>query len=107
MIRRPPRSTLFPYTTLFRSDDAKPKVIIAASCGIEVNRVIPYKPLLDAAITEATAKPLACVMLQRPMCHADLIPGRDHDWRELIEASQPADCVPVLATDPLYILYTS
>jgi propionyl-CoA synthetase len=96
-----------PHELATRINDAKPKVIVAASCGIEVSRVIPYKPLLDAAITEATAKPLACVMLQRPMCHADLIPGRDHDWRKLIEASQPVDCVSVLATDPLYILYTS
>ncbi len=63
-----------------RIDDAKPKVIVSASCGVEVNRVIPYKPLLDAAIEEAGAKPTACVVLQRPMCRAELLPGRDKDW---------------------------
>ncbi len=90
-----------------RIDDAKPRVILSASCGIEVNRIIPYKPLLDAAIARRASKPEHCVILQRPMCRADLVPGRDHDWRELDAAAQPADCVPVLATDPLYILYTS
>jgi propionyl-CoA synthetase len=90
-----------------RIDDAKPRVIVTASCGVEVNRVIPYKPLLDAAIEEARAKPSACVVLQREMCRAELIPGRDHDWGEREAAARPADCVPVLATDPLYILYTS
>ena len=90
-----------------RIDDAKPRVIVCASCGVEVNRVIPYKPLLDAAIAEAGAKPPACVVLQRPMCRAEMIPGRDKDWQELEAAAAPADCVPVLATDPLYILYTS
>jgi propionyl-CoA synthetase len=90
-----------------RIDDARPKVVVTASCGIETNRVIPYKPLLDAAIGEARAKPSACVVLQREMCRADLLPGRDRDWHELVAAARPADCVPVLATDPLYILYTS
>jgi propionyl-CoA synthetase len=90
-----------------RIDDAKPKIIVSASCGVEVNRIIPYKPLLDAAIDEASAKPSACVMLQRPMCQAEMTLGRDKDWQELEAAAQPADCVPVLATDPLYILYTS
>jgi propionyl-CoA synthetase len=90
-----------------RIDDAKPRVILSASCGIETNRVIPYKPLLDAAIAEARAKPEHCVILQRPMCRADMMAGRDHDWFELIAIARPADCVPVLATDPLYILYTS
>ena len=90
-----------------RIDDAKPKVIVAASCGVEVNRVVPYKPLLDAAIDEAAAKPSAWVVLQRPMCRVDMVSGRDRDWNELEAAAQPADCVPVLATDPLYILYTS
>jgi propionyl-CoA synthetase len=96
-----------PHELATRIDDAKPKVIVSASCGIEVNRIIPYKPLLDAAIAEASSKPLACVILQREMCQADLTAGRDHDWCELVDAAQPADCVPVLATDPLYILYTS
>jgi propionyl-CoA synthetase len=90
-----------------RIDDAKPRVILSASCGIEVSRIVPYKPLLDAAIAEARAKPEYCVILQRPMCHAELLVGRDRDWQELAAAAQPADCVPVLATDPLYILYTS
>jgi propionyl-CoA synthetase len=90
-----------------RIDDAKPLVIVSASCGIEINRIIPYKPLLDAAIAEARSKPEACVILQRPMRQAELVAGRDHDWQELEAAARPADCVPVLATDPLYILYTS
>jgi propionyl-CoA synthetase len=90
-----------------RIDDARPKVIVTASCGIETNRVIPYKPLLDAAIDEAKSKPSACVVLQREMCAAEPVAGRDRDWRELTAAARPADCVPVAATDPLYILYTS
>jgi propionyl-CoA synthetase len=90
-----------------RIDDARPRVVLAASCGVEVNRVIPYKPLLDAAIAEAKSKPEACVVLQRRMCPADLAPGRDHDWQELEAAARPAECAPVAATDPLYILYTS
>jgi propionyl-CoA synthetase len=90
-----------------RINDAKPKVVLSASCGIEVTRIVPYKPLLDAAIAEARVKPEHCVVLQRPMCAAELVPGRDRDWRELAAAAQPADCVPVLANDPLYILYTS
>src|SRR5580700_10196629 len=90
-----------------RIDDAKPRVVLTASCGIEVNRVIAYKPLLDAAIAEARSKPTACVVLQRPMCRAELVPGRDHDWQDLAAAAKPADCVPVAATDPLYVLYTS
>jgi propionyl-CoA synthetase len=90
-----------------RIDDAKPRVVLSASCGIEVSRIVPYKPLLDAAIAEARAKPECCVVLQRPMCHAELLVGRDRDWQELAAGARPADCVPVLATDPLYILYTS
>ncbi len=90
-----------------RIDDAKPRVILSASCGIEVSRIVPYKSLLDAAIAEARSKPEHCVILQRPMCHAELMAGRDRDWQELAAAARPADCVPVLATDPLYILYTS
>src|ERR1700758_3091423 len=90
-----------------RINDAKPRVILTASCGIEVSRLIPYKPLLDAAIAEASAKPEHCVVLQRPMCRAELMARRDHDWGELAAGARPAECVPVLATDPLYILYTS
>ncbi len=90
-----------------RINDARPKVIVSASCGIEVNRVIPYKPLLDGAIEMAEAKPQRCVIVQRPMQAAEMKPGRDHDWNEVMAAARPHDCVPVKATDPLYILYTS
>jgi propionyl-CoA synthetase len=90
-----------------RINDAKPKVMISASCGIEVQRIIPYKPLLDAAIQMSQTKPQKCIVLQRPMQRCDLIPGRDLDWQEAMAGAQPADCVPVAATDPLYILYTS
>jgi propionyl-CoA synthetase len=90
-----------------RIDDAKPKVIVTASCGVEVARVVPYKPLLDAAIELASAKPEKCIVLQRPMEPAKLITGRDLDWHELMASAKPVDCVPVAATDPLYILYTS
>jgi propionyl-CoA synthetase len=94
-----------------RIDDAKPKLILSASCGIEVNRVVPYKPLLDAAIDLAQHKPDACIIFQRPQCDAALTPGRDHDWTMLrdkaFKEKKTAPCVPVLATDPLYILYTS
>ena len=90
-----------------RIDDAKPKLVVSASCGIEPGRVIAYKPLLDAAIEEAAFKPERCVILQRPEATADLIPGRDLDWGEAMAAAEPHDCVAVAATDPLYILYTS
>ncbi|RMD60563.1 MAG: propionyl-CoA synthetase [Alphaproteobacteria bacterium] len=90
-----------------RIDDAKPKLIMSASCGIEVQRIIEYKPLLDAAIDMATAKPERCMILQRPMARAAMVPGRDVDWNEAVAAAAPHECVPVAATDPLYILYTS
>ena len=90
-----------------RLNDAKPKLIVTASCGIEVNRIIKYKPLLDQAIELAAHKPSHCVILQRPMAEADMIAGRDLDWDEAMASAEPADCVPVAATDPLYILYTS
>ncbi|MBX6367684.1 MAG: propionyl-CoA synthetase [Rhodospirillales bacterium] len=90
-----------------RIDDAKPKAILSASCGIEVQRIVPYKPLLDGAIELARWKPSACVILQRPQGKAALTPGRDHDWEEWEAGASPADCVMVEATDPLYILYTS
>ncbi len=90
-----------------RIDDAQPKVIVSASCGIEPGRVIAYKPMLDAAIDQATHKVGSTVILQRPQCEAALIAGRDHDWQAASAAASPVDCVPVLATDPLYILYTS
>lgn len=90
-----------------RIDDAKPKVIVSASCGIEVGRVIPYKPLLDRAIEEADHKPRHCILFQRPQAQASLIQGRDLDWEAAIAEAHAVDCVPVEATDPLYILYTS
>ena len=90
-----------------RIDDAKPKVILSASCGIEVNRVIPYKPLLDGAIALAQHKVNRCVILQRPQETAPMVRGRDIDWNEALASAAPVECVPVLATDPLYILYTS
>src|SRR5438270_12598295 len=90
-----------------RISHARPEVIVSASCGIEVNRVVPYKPLLDKAIELAEVKPRRCIVLQRPQEQAPLIPGRGLDWAELTAAAQPAAGVPVAATDPLYILYTS
>ena len=90
-----------------RIDDAKPRAILSASCGIEVNRVIPYKPLLDEAIRLAVHKPQHCVILARPEAPSDLKAERDVDWAELEAGSEPAECVAVAATDPLYILYTS
>jgi propionyl-CoA synthetase len=90
-----------------RIDDAEPKVIVSASNGIEVGKVLSYKPLLDGAIDLATAKPEACVILQRPIAPVPLIEGRDHDFWELMARARPVPCVSVEATDPLYILYTS
>lgn len=90
-----------------RIDDAKPKVIVSATCGIEVNRVIPYLPLINGAIDLASHKPASCVILARPEQEAQLVSGRDVDWAEAMVTAEPADCVPVAATDPLYILYTS
>ncbi|MDH3388944.1 MAG: propionyl-CoA synthetase [Gammaproteobacteria bacterium] len=90
-----------------RLDDATPKVLLTASCGIEINRVIEYKPIIDAAIARASHKPDTCVVLQRPQARAELQVGRDIDWREAVAAAEPADCVPVRGSDPLYILYTS
>ncbi|MFI4987233.1 MAG: propionyl-CoA synthetase [Alphaproteobacteria bacterium] len=90
-----------------RIDDAKPKVIVAASCGIETARLIPYKPLVDEAIRIARHKPAHAIILQRSQVQAALVPERDVDWDEAIAAAKPVDCVPVEATDPLYILYTS
>ncbi|HTH17660.1 MAG TPA: propionyl-CoA synthetase [Magnetospirillum sp.] len=90
-----------------RINDAKPKVIVSASCGIETAKVIPYKPLLDHAIELAEHKPSATIILKRPQAEATLIAGRDHDWAEIVAKAAPAECVKVAATDPLYILYTS
>jgi propionyl-CoA synthetase len=94
-----------------RIDDAAPKLIFSASCGIEPGRIVAYKPLLDEAIKLASVKPQGSIILQRPQHTCELTKGRDHDWADLreaaIKAKKTADCVPVLATDPLYILYTS
>ena len=90
-----------------RIDDATPKAVIAASCGIEPNRVVAYKPLLDLAIAEAEHKPEVCIIFQRERCHADLIPGRDVDWYAAQEGVEPAACVSVEGSHPAYILYTS
>ncbi|WP_264046691.1 propionyl-CoA synthetase [Methylobacterium flocculans] len=94
-----------------RIQDATPKVVLAASCGIEPSRVVAYKPLLDAAIAASTHKPEACLILQRPQGPADLVAGRDHDWAETVARAEAegihAACVSVAATDALYILYTS
>ena len=90
-----------------RIDDATPKVILSASCGIECKRIVEYKPLLDKAIALAKYKPQSCVIYQRPQCVATLIDGRDHDWASLFAKAQPVGCTPVKGSDPLYILYTS
>jgi propionyl-CoA synthetase len=90
-----------------RIDDARPRLILTASCGIEVARVIEYKPLLDKAIDLAAHKPAVCLVLQRPQLTAALVSGRDVDWTEALMRGEPADCVPLASTDPLYILYTS
>jgi len=92
-----------------RINDAKPKLIVSASCGIEGKKIIEYKPLLDKAIelADENAKPEKCIIFQRPQVKASMIDGRDFDWDECMKNAEPADCVPVKATDPLYILYTS
>ena len=90
-----------------RIDDAKPQLIISASCGVEPVRIVEYKPLLDEAIELASYKPQACIILQRAQMQADLKVGRDFDWDESITSATPLDCVLVNANDPLYILYTS
>ena len=94
-----------------RLEDSQPKVIMASSCGIEPNRVVEYKPLLDRAIELSKHKPAACLIHQREKAPAPMISGRDFDWAELVAQAKAdgrkADCVSVAATDPLYILYTS
>lgn len=96
-----------PHELAIRIDDAKPDVIISASGAVEVTRLIEYKPMLNKAIELANHKPRKCVILQRPAIKAEIIPGRDLDWDELMAKAEPVECVPVKATDPLYILYTS
>jgi propionyl-CoA synthetase len=90
-----------------RINDARPKVVLSASCGIEPARLVAYKPLLDQAIELAEFKPEKCLILQRPQLEASMVPGRDLDWHQAAAQAEAMDCVPVAATDPLYILYTS
>jgi propionyl-CoA synthetase len=90
-----------------RIEDAAPKVVVSASCGIEIKRIVEYKPLLDKALDVSRHRPDHCVILQRPEYRCELRPERDLDWHELMAKARPADWVPVAATDPLYILYTS
>src|SRR5260221_5850716 len=92
-----------------RIEDAKPKLMFSASCGLQPDRLVQYKPLLDEAIKLSSVKPQACIILQRPQHACELTAGRDHDWAELrskaISAKKSADCMPGKATDPLYLLY--
>lgn len=90
-----------------RIDDAQPKILVSASCGIEVNRVIEYKPLIDAALEGSTHKPEHTVIFQRPQVTAQMMSDRDVDWVDAMSTATPAECVPLQSTDPLYILYTS
>ena len=90
-----------------RIDDAEPKAIVTASCGIEVNRIIPYMPLLNGAIDIAIHKPSSVIVVERPEATAELIEGRDVSWNNAMATAEPADCVSLKSTDPLYILYTS
>lgn len=96
-----------PHELAVRIEDAEPKVVVSASCGVEVNQVIPYKPLLDEAISRSAFKPACSIIFQRPQCRAEPQPGRDIDWQQAEASVNPAACVAVKATDPLYILYTS
>ena len=98
-----------PHELAVRIDDAKPKVLVTASCGIEPTRVVEYKPMVDRALELAEHAPLAVVVKQRPELEAPLVEGRDHDWNLVMKAglTAPAECVEVQATDPLYVLYTS
>jgi propionyl-CoA synthetase len=97
-----------PHELAIRIDDARPKVVVSASCGIEGTRVIEYKPLLDRALDLAgSSAPDHCVILQRPQAEATMVEGRDHDWADVMAAADPHPCVSVEATDPLYVLYTS
>lgn len=90
-----------------RIEDAQPKVVIATSCGVEPKGVINYEPMVTGALERSSWKPSKCVIFQRDMCQFNLKPGRDVDWNDVVASGSPVDAVPVLATDPLYILYTS
>jgi propionyl-CoA synthetase len=90
-----------------RIDDATPRLLIGASCGVEPKGVVPYKPALDAALASATHRVPRCLILQRPQLPAEMTSGRDVEWSDARARATPVACVPVAATDPLYILYTS
>jgi propionyl-CoA synthetase len=90
-----------------RIDDATPKAIVSASCGIEPSRIVEYKPLLDQALDLSKHKPKSCIILQRPQLEAEIVGPRDIDWQDALASATPQDCVTVAATDPLYLLYTS
>jgi propionyl-CoA synthetase len=96
-----------PHELATRIDDARPVVVVSASCGIEPSRTVEYKPMLDAALDAAAHPPRACVIVQRDRLRCELIEGRDLDWHELMATAEPVEPVPVAATDPLYVLYTS
>lgn len=96
-----------PQELATRIDDAQPVCIVTASCGIEGAKVLAYKPMIDEAINLSKHKPSSCIIYARPQAEATMIPGRDIDWHEAVAASEPAACVPVKSSDPLYILYTS
>ena len=96
-----------PHELAVRIDDVRPTVIVSASCGIEPTRVVEYKPMLDAAIAAVEHPPTHCVVVQRDRHRCDLIEGRDVEWADVMASAQPVDPVPVAATDPLYVLYTS
>lgn len=95
-----------PHELAVRIEDAEPRIVVTASCGVEIERVVPYKPIVDEALARSAHKPAACVLLQRDSHVAELGEG-DHDWETLEAAAEPTECVAVKATDPLYILYTS
>jgi propionyl-CoA synthetase len=96
-----------PRELAVRIDDARPVVVVSASCGIEPSHVVPYKPMLDRALELTSERPRAVVVLQRPQQEAEMVPGRDLDWADVMAGATPVDAVPVAATDPLYVLYTS
>ena len=96
-----------PHELAVRIDDATPKVVVTASCGVEISKIIPYKPMVDKAFEDSEYKPEACIVFQREMLTAELQLGRDFDWQTEIANAQPLAPVPVKGTDPLYILYTS
>ncbi|WLD59666.1 propionyl-CoA synthetase [Salinispirillum sp. LH 10-3-1] len=96
-----------PHELAVRIDDVRPKVVVSASCGIEIAKVIPYKPLLDEALAQANYPAQRCIIFQRPEQTAALQEPRDIDWQQAMTKAEPVGCTPVSGTDPLYVLYTS